>query len=79
MVRMILLLGAALVSGCGESKICDTCDVAAGLVWCTDCPTTESCVTSIEEQESGEVIVDCEAAIGEACLTDQLLATCPDF
>ena len=79
MVRLVLLLGVTLVSGCGESKLCDTCDVAAGLVWCTDCPTTEICVTSIENEESGEVIAEREAAIGEACLTDALVSTCPDF
>lgn len=73
-----LWLGIALVCGCGESKICDACDEASGLVWCTDCPTTESCISTIEDEESGEVLFECEAAIGESCITDQLLSTCPD-
>jgi hypothetical protein len=77
MYPRLSVLMVVLAVGCGESKICGPCDEAEGLVWCTDCPT-ESCLSTIEEEESGEVVFECETELGESCITDQLVASCPD-
>ncbi|MEQ1565523.1 MAG: hypothetical protein ABMA64_07795 [Myxococcota bacterium] len=73
-----MVMGMGVLVGCGGSKICGACDDAEGLVFCTDCPTTETCIASIEDEATGEVVYECESAPGESCITDQLVATCPD-
>lgn len=79
LIALGLLASALFTAACEDPKSCSTCSDADGTQFCVECPTPDLCIASIEEEESGEVIFECEEAPGESCATDALVANCPDL
>lgn len=74
-----VLAALSALAACGDPASCSVCNEAEGTEFCVECPTTDLCIASIEDAETGEVLFSCEEAPGESCATNELVASCPDL